>query len=398
MTNRMISRIINAQIDSPSPVGSNKSVTFQAGSVLRGEVIEIKTNGKVLIDFGQARVLADVQFPIKVGSFIKVRVDSSGKRLQLAHLPQSSEPAHSSGAGSTSSLEHQGNLLKNLVDLLQQATSAYNSPKGVTAKSLPGSIQNALNALQNFVQPINLGDQTEIIAAQIKRWVENSGDQFEQRLIRLLTQPSASTGRHTAGQASDHFNIREFIRTDLKANLLVLKDFFERGGQKENMPGLSSKDLSDIKTIVGLLLDDLGDRLQSVFKDRGSEHYLFSHLLDLVPKDNRGLLQLKVPKRTQSASDEEVRLSLLLQLDRIGHIRSDLWLMKGGLRVTIAVADSEVKKLIENNIQDLESALHTYFGSLALDVKISDSIETDIDNGDNNVTNFFHQRTIDTSA
>ena len=394
----MISRIITAQIDSPSPARSNKSVTLQAGSVLRGEVLEIKSNGKVLIDFGQARVLADVQFPIKVGSFIKVRVDSSGKRLQLTQLPQSSESAHSGGTGSTSSPEHQGAQLKNLVDLLQRATTVYDGPRGVTAKPLPGPIQNALNALRPFLQPINLGGQTEIIAAQIKQWVENSGDLFEQRLIRLLTHHSASTGQHTAGQASGHFSISEFIRADLKASLLILKGFFERGDQKEYMPGLSSKDLSEIRTILGLLLDDMGDRLQTVLKDRGSEHYLFSHLLDLIPKDNRGLLQVKVPKRTQSASDDEVRLSLRLQLDRIGHIRSDLWLMKGGLRVTIAVADSEVKELIDNNIQDLKSALHNHFGSMALDVKISDTIETDIEKGDNDVTNFFHQRTIDTSA
>ena len=394
----MISQIITAQIDSPSPTGSNKSVTLQAGSVLRGEVIEIKTNGKVLIDFGQARVLADVQFPMKVGTFIKVRVDSSGKRLQLAQLPLRSETARGSVKGSTSSLEHQGALLKSLVEILQRATTANNGLKGVTAKYLPDSILNALNALRTSLQPISIGDQTEVIAAQMKRLIENSGDQFEQRLIRFLTQQSASTGRHTTGQASGHFNIHEFIRADLKANLFILKDFFERGVHKEYMPGLSSKDLSEIKTNIGLLLEDMGDRLQSVLKDRGSEHYLFSHLLDLIPKDNRGMLQVKVPKRTQSASDDEVRLSLFLQLDRIGHIRSDLWLMKGGLRVTIAVADSEVKELIENNIQDLESALHTHFGSMALDVKISDSIDADIKNGDNAVTHFFHKRTIDTSA
>ena len=371
---------------------------LQAGSVLRGEVLAIKTNGKVLIDFGQARVLADVQFPIKVGSFIKVRVDGIGKRLKLAQLPLRSEPARGSVKGSTSSLEHQAALLKNLVELLQRATTAHNGPKGVTAKSLPDSIQNALNALRTFLQPISIGGEIEIIAAQMKRWIENSGNQFEQRLIRLLTQHTANTDRHTAGQASNHLNIREFIRTDLKANLLILKDFFERGGQKEYMPDLSSKDLLEIRTNIGLLLEDMGDRLQSMLKDRGSEHYLFSHLLNLIPKENRGLLQVKVPKRTQLASGNEVRLSLLLQLDRIGHIRSDLWLMKGGLRVTIAVADSGVKELIENNIKDLKFALNKHFGSLALDVKISETIEAEMKNGDNDITSFFHQRTIDTSA
>ena len=394
----MISQIITAQIDSPSPAGSNKSVAFKAGSVLRGEVMEIRTNGKVLIDFGQARVLADVQFPIKVGSTIKVRVDSIGKRLQLAQLPQGSEPAIGSVKDSTSSLGHQGALLRGLVELLQRATTASNGPKGVTAKSLPDSIQNALNAIRSFLQPISIGGQTEIIAAQMRRCIENSGDQFEQRLIRLLTQQTASADRNTAGQSSGHPNIREFIHADLKANLLILKDFFERDGQKEYMPGLSSKDLSEIRTNIGLILDDMGDRLQSVLKDRGSEHYLFSHLLNLIPKENRGLLQVKVPKRTQLASDDGVRLSLLLQLDRIGHIRSDLWLIKGGLQVTIAVTDSGVKDLIENNIQDLKTVLNTHFGTLALDVKISDTIEAEIKDGDNDITNFFHQRTIDTSA
>jgi hypothetical protein len=394
----MISQIITAQIDSPSPTGSNKSVNLQAGSVLSGKVIEIKTNGKVLIEFDQARVLADVQFPIKVGSFIRVRVDHIGKRLQLTQLPQKLESARGSGAVSTSSIEHQRALLNNLVELLDRATNENMRSKGVTAKFLPDSIQNVLNVIRTLLRPISIDGQTEIIASQLKRWVENSGDQFEQRLMRLLNQQTASADRPTVGQASGHLNIREQIRADLKANLLILKDFLEQSGQKEYMPGLLSKDLSEIKTIVGLLIDDMGDRLQSAVKDRDSEHYLFSHLLNLIPKGNRGLLQVRVPKRTQSASENEVRLSLLLQLDQIGYIRSDLWLMKGGLRVTIAAADSRVKQLIENNLQDLESALQMHFGSLALDVKVSENMEADIIDGDSDVTNFFQQRTIDTSA
>jgi hypothetical protein len=66
--------------------------------------------------------------------------------------------------------------------------------------------------------------------------------------------------------------------------------------------------------------------------------------------------------------------------------------------VTITVADSEVKQLIENNIQDLETVLHPQFGSLALEVKFADTMEADFKHDNCDVTDFYQQRTIDTSA
>lgn len=53
------------------------------GDKLDGKIIEIKNNGKVLIDFGPFRALADIKFSIKPGETLRLIVDAKEPQLKL---------------------------------------------------------------------------------------------------------------------------------------------------------------------------------------------------------------------------------------------------------------------------------------------------------------------------
>ncbi len=50
---------------------------------LDGKIIEIKKDGKALIDFGTFRALAEIKFPIKPGETLRVIVDAKEPQLKL---------------------------------------------------------------------------------------------------------------------------------------------------------------------------------------------------------------------------------------------------------------------------------------------------------------------------
>ena len=56
---------------------------LEPGDKLEGKILEIRTNGKALIDFGKFRALAEIKFPIKVGETLAVTVESKGRQLKF---------------------------------------------------------------------------------------------------------------------------------------------------------------------------------------------------------------------------------------------------------------------------------------------------------------------------
>lgn len=391
-----ISRLITAVFEPGSRTGTNVPMPLRIGSLLRGEVLEIRPDGRALIEFGQTRVLAEVRFPIETGTLIYARVESTGKPLRFTHLPQAPNQPDRDIANPPPHFRHQEAAFKGLTALIDRVVDERT--RGTSGRPLPETVRQALTAIRHLCLPLDLNEQTQLIAGQLKRWLENSGVYFEQRLARLLTNLSANAEPSSTNLPSGKADAGELIRADLKANLIILKDFFNRGSQKEFFPALSLKELEEFKSIVGLLLGEMEDRLHTIIKNRDAEHFLFSHLLNLTPGSHRGLLQVKVPARQPKSPDTDVRLSLLLQMDRLGNIRSDLWLTASGLRVMLVVADPEVKHLVDSHIRNLETLLRRHFGSLSVEVRVSDPVDTDIESDGSTAADFFNQRTIDTSA
>ncbi len=392
-----ISRLITAEFEPCSRTEANRSIPLRIGSLLRGEVLDIRPDGRALIEFGQARVLAQVHFQVKPGTIICARVESTGQPLRLTHIPQAPDLlGRDSAKPPTPSYLRQEAAMRRLPDLIDRVLEE--GTRGPTGKPLPETVRQALLAIRHFFLPLDLSNQTELISSQLKQWIENSGAYFEQRLARLLLDMPAQTDASCTGRSAGQADAGKLVRSDLKANLFILKDFFDRGGQKECLSGVSPKDLDELKTTMGLLLEEIEDRSRTVIKNRDAEHFLFTHLLNLTPGDHRGLLQVIVPRHRQNSDDADAHLSVLLQMDRLGNIRSDFWLTAIGLRVTIVVSDTGIKHLVDNNIMNLDALLRRHFRALSVEVRVADPVDPVIETEGRSAVDFFHQRTIDTSV
>lgn len=65
---------------------------LEPGDKLEGKILEIRPNGKALIDFGGFRALASIKFPIKVGETLAVTVESKGRQLKFRMEAAAAEP------------------------------------------------------------------------------------------------------------------------------------------------------------------------------------------------------------------------------------------------------------------------------------------------------------------
>jgi hypothetical protein len=57
--------------------------SLKPGDKLAGKVIQVKSGGKILVDFGKFRAVAKNQFPVKEGEIIHVIVVAKRPKLKL---------------------------------------------------------------------------------------------------------------------------------------------------------------------------------------------------------------------------------------------------------------------------------------------------------------------------
>ena len=58
-------------------------MALNPGDKLEGKIIEVKDDGRSLVNFGTFRALADIRFPVNKGETIKVEVIEKGNQIKL---------------------------------------------------------------------------------------------------------------------------------------------------------------------------------------------------------------------------------------------------------------------------------------------------------------------------
>jgi hypothetical protein len=105
-------------------------------------------------------------------------------------------------------------------------------------------------------------------------------------------------------------------------------------------------------------------------------------------KENRKKAQLKLycPKKKQKGPRAGFKISLLLDMDRIGEVRTDFFLMKKDLSITFFVKDGISKMHFEKHFDEIRESLNPLFDYLVLKTvvskkKINDFHHEDLDIG-----------------
>jgi hypothetical protein len=357
---------------------------IKPGDVFRLRVIEIKDNQRALVDFGKFRALAEVKFPVKAGADLLAKVTGTEGQLRL-QLINSESRGGAGGKNDASQLKILSfDLFERIQSDIRQAVRHISKlPDG---QMPPEHITRALTTLDAHFESIALNRNMEKWIPLLKSRLEDNGLFFEKKVadtIRLLADRSASDLTTELVRSPE---IKKILTQDLKPALLMLREYLETPDSISKF--LDRKSLSSFKGTLDMLLADIvNQQSRATHKHELPDPYqVFSFMLPLKENQKKAQLKLYCPKKKQNGSRAGFKISLLLDMDRIGEVRTDFFLMKNDLSITFFVKDDVSQKHFDKHFDEIRESLNSLFDYLVLktvvsEKKINDFHHEDLDPG-----------------
>ena len=353
-----------------------KTGALQPGSTLTMKVIELKGD-RALIDLGNFRTTADIKIPVTLGEELTVKVLEAGKQLKLGVIttdPKSSTTAELSTQRSDMTPNKNLNKIQN--DVTRMLNQVVNSSDG---KKMPSSIFNILATLNAYFEPYELKEIISDLLPRFRSHFENSGIFFEKSLEQVISQVIKEKDGQLSQVLADRPEIKAIFHRDLKPNLLLLQHLIAEKETLHNIFGPGT--LSLLKgTIDSLLADITQQQGRAVAQlDSADPFLVFSFTLPLKDGDQAARLKVFYEKKQKAGSKKDFQISLMLSMDRLGDVRTDLTLSGRDLQVAFFVTEPSVKIKIHNNLSELNKLLGPLFESIQLKVKVSEKRVKDFD-------------------
>jgi hypothetical protein len=360
------------------------------GDMFNLKIVAVKDNGRILVDFGKFRALAEITFPVKTGDELLAKVTDAQGQLRLRLIDPDSK-AFADGKNSIRNLEIISADIFNKIqsDVKLAAGQILNLPD---SRMPPQVIGEALAALKSHFESIDLNKDVTTWLPLLKSCVENAGYFFEKKLadaiLKLDEQPKSQLARVPA----DAPEIKLIFAKDLKPILMLLKEYIE--GPDSGSKLLNIRDFSSFKNTLEMLLADIvNQQTRAIHKHELPEpHQVFA--CSIPVKDKRQTVALKVycPKKKKNGSSAGFKISVLLEMERIGEIRADFFLLKKDLTITFFIKDKVRKKQFEDNLAEIHEALAPFFDYLILKTVVAAKKVRDFHHED---SNFSKDRQID---
>jgi hypothetical protein len=345
---------------------------LRPGDKITGRVIKLEDDGRVLMDLGRTRALAQIGFEVAPGQVLRLEVVENGPVLHLrVESPQSAPPQTPLPITDFASLltRPQQELFSRLAESL-----TIQSDRSPQEAAVPKMVQNAILRVNTLFESVSLDEPVDEIGRWIKEGVEDRGPLFEKRLADWAGQAELEAPAETADRSAPG-RAEVIMARDIKAQLLILKNF---------LAGIDDPQLAALKLdpkAAGSLLQGVERLLWHVEMQQeravarhesGSGQQVLVHLFTLA--DQQRPLQLKVyypEKRRAAGGDTPCRIALMLEMDRLGAVRADLALFAGQLHLHFFVGSDAVKTEFLKEMQGLETALAPSFQSLRVDISVS---------------------------
>jgi len=283
------------------------------GRLVTARVVQANPDGTATLQIGKREVEATVNQPMKNGALMRMRVtDVDTSRIALRQLTFANHPV--------------GRYLVALRNLGRQGPfqhlftlfGATLPTKGATAAA------HLKEKLQSFVSQIAV-KPGKSGAEDLRRMVRQSGLMHEHNLMQ-------------GGQ-----------------------------GGEEDLKGLSMKLAQAVKReepigrAVKALIDGI-EKLQVVNRATGEVSGRFLLPLPIVMDGTLSFGQLLIDRGEEGpsggdAKDRVTRMSMLLDLTRLGELRADISLFKGAVRGTFSVTTPEAEALLAHDLEELTRSL-----------------------------------------
>ena len=212
-------------------------------------------------------------------------------------------------------------------------------------------MKGALINLQQALSPASSAGDMAALVARVRDFVENSGVYFENRLGQAIRDLQTRSTSMTPAELARQPVIRDIMINDVKPNLLILKAFLE--AQPPDARGADQYMLETLKSVVLRAVSHIEQQqFMAVEKPVDPDLFqAFSHLLFLTDTHRNARLKVYYAKKGRDDAHKIPRVSLLLDMDRMGTVRADLWMVGKDLNVTFFVKEADAKAAIESEHQ-----------------------------------------------
>ena len=415
---------------SDRPFLSDPSRSLVPGETLQGRITGFEKNGLTLVDFGKFKAFARIDIPVRQGQTIPLTVLKSDNGIALAvgskvqtvdpnSLPTTTEVIVTS-KGQTGvtrqasvappALHSQPEIISNL-SAKSAAVSVTPAPAPTAAEVtvlrerirqiLDGTLQPVKDlvtplstpikgALINLQQALNpalpTGDMTMLVT-RVRDFIENSGLYFEKRLEQAIHSLQARSTSMTPAELARQPVIRDLMVNDLKPNLLILKEFLDK--QPIDSQSGDRHLLETLKSVVQRTVSHI-EHQQFMATEKPVDTDLFqafSHLMFLTDTQRNARLKIYYAKKGRADAQKNPRVSLLLDMDRMGTVRTDLWMVGKDLNVTFFVREADVKAAIESECHRIGEMLRDTFNTVAVSVVVNEKKIAEFDGEDLTLSN-----------
>ncbi len=357
--------------------------SFKPGSRHMLKVLELRGD-RALIDFGNFRATADIKIPVTLGEELLVKVQESGKQLKLSLINPGSGPNSSTGSGSRP-LENLSEAVLNGVqeDIKQILNQALTTQ---SAKNIPTPILNVLGMLSAHFEAFDLKNVIAELMPRLKFHMDNSGIFFEKMLESVIAKILHESETASPRQLANHPDVQTIVARDLKANLLILKNFVENEAPLQK--AIDSRTMTAMRKAVDVLLTDITNQQGRAVKQLDSTEPLqvFTYALPLEAEKQAAKLKIYYQKKQNPGSKNGFQISLLLSMDRLGAVRTDFYLLEKDLTVTFFVKNQSTKTKIQENCPELQKFLNPFFNQLLVRTVVSEKKINDFDHEDEQTT------------
>lgn len=342
---------------------------IKVGDELTGKILDFKSDGRTLVDFGKFRALAEVSFPVSKSQVIHVKVAEIGEQIKLSLIdPDTKKSIMTKNLISNLEIVSDDEFKRLQADIKQVLGRDANLVKG---EKLPPNIKNALLNIHSHFEPLNISSNISKLIPQLKSYIENSGIYFEKKLENTIENILSSFEKISAKQLSQIPEIKDILNKDLKPNLVILKEFFSN---KEIVDKSSEKrEIENIRSSIDRIINDIESQknLAITRKESTDQTQVFTHTLNLNKDEQKAKLKIYYKKKKGDLK-KGIRLSLLLSMDRMGEVRTDFFNVKSDLNITFFVTNEKAKNIIEDNIEKIKQELSRIFGNLVINVIVSE--------------------------
>jgi hypothetical protein len=447
---------------------------LRPGDVLTGRVVSMQSDQRALVDFGNFKARAHIEFPVQAGDRLRMSVVETGPKLMLRMLTEDpiqrgraqlfgdqKQPAGGRAGPAVFFTAEDLKTLRNNIEILLTSKTPLAALKQKGPK-LPEKIQVLFNLLVERLKPLDLDSEGRLIVPQLRNIVEDSGIFLEKRAAEIIAhdrvhgevraQPSdlihltaskleaqlqSLFGKlprpipagiektlipilrplHLEGQVAELLpRLQEIMakptdeptaqriwnlldtfigqgsktapdpnktgnraaalfRRDMKAVLAVLKGCLDETTKVKEQSRTTTRHLTQIRLLIDKMVSSVEyQQAKSGVKSDGSKILQsFTHLLPIKQDGFKARLKVFYKKKRPGAVRQHPHISILLEMDRMGMVRSDLSMLNQDLKITFYVDREAARKHLQDHFGSIREALEPWFQNLVIRASVSPS-------------------------